>query len=62
MGKSKIQLKKKHTAYVSLVSGRSLIRKEEDKFILELEMLMNEYDVFKLEAVLNPYNTEVYIK
>lgn len=56
-----MELKERYTVYLTLVSGIKIDRKTEDKIMKELETIMNKYEIFKLEATLNPFNKELYL-
>lgn len=57
-----MDLKQKFTSHFTLVSGKEMSEEDEDKFAMRLEELLNEYQVFRIEATLNPFSKEIYIK
>jgi len=56
---SNMQLKQKYLVHSNIWGGQDLSDQDVEDFSVALEDLMNEYKVFRLEAVLNPYNVGV---
>lgn len=56
-----MEIKEKFTCWFDLVSGREITSAENTEIAMALEALMNKYQIFTLEAALNPFNKEIYM-
>lgn len=54
-----MEIKTTYGVYNEMVGGRELTEKEYNEFNLKLETLMNEYEIFKISATLNPFDKGV---